>query len=298
MKDEEKWREAGRIAAKVRTELTSMVRPGVSLLNMCEKGEQRIKELGGGPAFPINLSPNEIAAHYTSPPNGKWKAKEGVLKIDVGVQKEGFIGDTAISVPLGTPSKVMKKGLKAINEILEYTIAGIKEGVRVKTISRKIQTKAHELGFGVMKDLNGHQIKRGQLHAEITIPNVPSAFHNNKLRKGMVLAIEPFIALGRKDGKTHSRRDLLPIYSVKPDARFRSPFLSKIKRKYSSLPLAVRWLVNGWSKEEVIQNLSELATKGMVKVYPVLEETRGRLVLHKEHTVLVRSNSAEILTKP
>lgn len=295
------WKEAGKIAAKVREELKSMVEPGVPILKICEKGEERIKDLGGKPAFPLNVSQNEIAAHYTSPPKDGRKIREGVVKIDVGAQKDGFIGDTAVTLPVGDVQEKVKKGLQAIEGILDYTLAAFKEGVRVKTISKRIKSKAHELGFGVVRDLNGHQITRGKLHGKISIPSDPSSLNRNwKVEKGDVIAVEPFIAVGSKDGETRSRRDLLPIYAAKSETSTQSSFnsfLEEIITRFDTLPFAARWLTNGRSDKEVVRELTKLVRKGLLEVYPVLEEKRKRFVIQKEHTVFVQEDSAEILTK-
>lgn len=296
----ERWKEAGRIAAIVREEVKNMVKPGVSILKLCEKGEKLIRDLGGKPAFPLNVSQNEIAAHYTSPPKDKRKLKEGVVKIDVGVQKDGYIGDTAVTVPVGNVSDGIKEGIKAIGKILAYTLEGIKADIWVKTISKRIKTKAHELGFGVVSDLNGHQITRGNLHGELSIPSDPASISvKRKVKKGVVIAVEPFITLGRKDGETRPRRDFLPIYSVKNAEVMQTAsnsFLTKIVDRFGLLPFAVRWLTNGKTDKEVLRGLSKLSKGGKLNVYPVLEETKERIVLQKEHTLFVQEDGVEVLT--
>lgn len=298
MKEIEQWRAAGKIAANVREELKPIIKRDESILKICEEGEEKIRELGGKPAFPINISSNHIAAHYTAPPNGKRKIPEGLTKCDVGAHKNGFIGDTAVTIPVGKTSDRIKEGLDAIDTILEYAISNVRAGIKVKKLSEEIHNKAHELGFGIIKDLNGHQILRGKLHGKITVSNVPSHFQKGVLKTGMILAIEPFIAVGREDGKTHSRRDLIPIYSVKEGKTSTNPFFNEIKERFGILPFAARWLLNEKrNKQLVLEKLSKLARKGLLEIYPVLEETKGRKVIHKEHTVLVRENSAEILTK-
>lgn len=292
----ENWKKAGTIAGKVRNELRDLVEPGTSLLEICEKGEKRIRELGGEPAFPINVGTNEIAAHYTSPPREKRKLSQGIVKIDVGAQKNGYIGDTAVTVPIGKPTKRITEAISAVDKILEFAIAGIEDGTPVKEISKRIQNKSHELGFGVVKDLNGHQIKRWKLHADITVSNVPSYFQRREVKAGMILAIEPFIIFGGKDGKTFARRDLIPIYSLKKNISS-SSFIENIKKRFADLPFAVRWLVNEQSREETLKKLSKFVREGFLEVYPVLEESGGQMVFQKEHTIFVKENSAEILTK-
>ena len=97
--DKEKIIKAGKIAAEAKIFARSLVKPGVSLLEIANKIEAKIIELGGKPAFPCILSINEIAAHYTPSYDDETKAS-GLLKVDLGVHVDGWIADTAFSLDL------------------------------------------------------------------------------------------------------------------------------------------------------------------------------------------------------
>src|SRR3989338_11154809 len=97
--DKEKIFKAGTVVSKVREYARTIVKPGMPLIEIAEKIEEKIAELGGKPAFPTNLSINEIAAHCTPTHNDQTKA-EGLLKVDIGVQIDGYIADTAFSIDL------------------------------------------------------------------------------------------------------------------------------------------------------------------------------------------------------
>jgi len=95
----EKYEEAGRIASKVRKEIARVVKEGMRIIEVCEMAEAVIRRLGGKPAFPCNVSVNDVAAHYTSPPGDERRIpRKSVVKIDVGVHIDGYIADTAVTV--------------------------------------------------------------------------------------------------------------------------------------------------------------------------------------------------------
>ncbi len=91
--------QAGKIAAEVRETSRKKYHVGLTLFEICESVEAQIRRLNAEPAFPVNTSLNEVAAHYTAEPNDTTLVKEGdVLKIDIGVHIDGYIADTAVTV--------------------------------------------------------------------------------------------------------------------------------------------------------------------------------------------------------
>ncbi len=129
--------EAGKIAAKVRTETVGKVKEGVPLLEIAQYAEDRIEDLGAKPAFPCNISINEIASHYTPEDNAPCFTKGDVAKIDIGVHIEGYIADTATTVEVGT----MNHGrlIWACDDALEKAIAYIKDHTDTGTIGKIIE---------------------------------------------------------------------------------------------------------------------------------------------------------------
>jgi len=129
------YRKAGKIASTVVGELKK-VRPGMTLLEIAEKGESRIRELGGKPAFPINLSLNEIAAHYTPTPHDTITLGEQVIKIDLGVHVNGYIADTAFTLDFtGRNSEMVEAAEKALDEAIKMMVPG----TNVRDIGQRIQ---------------------------------------------------------------------------------------------------------------------------------------------------------------
>jgi methionyl aminopeptidase len=110
---------AGEIAKEVKKFARGLIKPGVKLIDVAEAVDTKIFELGGEPAFPVNLSLNEVAAHFTPAP-GDDKVAEGILKVDLGVAVDGFIADTAFSVDLTEDGK-----FKEMIELNEKILADV-----------------------------------------------------------------------------------------------------------------------------------------------------------------------------
>ena len=128
---------AGKISSDVKKYAREIIKSEVSLLEIAEKIEDKIIELGGKPAFPTNLSINEIAAHYTPSHDDTTKA-HGLLKIDLGVSIDGWIADTAFSIDLEN-SEENKKLIKASEKALENVSQILKENISTNEIGKTIQ---------------------------------------------------------------------------------------------------------------------------------------------------------------
>ena len=138
--------------------------------------------------FPVNLSINDISAHYTPSHDDETKAS-GLLKVDIGVHIDGFIADTAFSLDLEN-SDLNKKLIEVSEKALQEAIKIAKPETEIWKIGEKIQETITEQGFSPVRNLSGHQLGQYKIHAGLTIPN-----HNNgnetKLDEG-AYAIEPF----------------------------------------------------------------------------------------------------------
>ena len=137
-------------------------------MEIAEKIESKIIELGGKPAFPTNLSINEIAAHYTPSYNDETLA-HGLLKVDLGVHIDGFISDTSFSLDL-EDSEENKKLIEASKKALEEAKKTIEKGIQINKIGKAIQETIESYGFSPIINLSGHQIEQYNLHAGLTIP--------------------------------------------------------------------------------------------------------------------------------
>lgn len=272
----EYYLEAGKIAAQVLHEAGSCIKEGVSLLEVAEYAESRIKDLGGNIAFPCNISINEIASHYT-PDDDKPGFKKGdVVKLDIGVHIEGYIADTAKTVEVSTENHT---GLIRVSkEALDNAIMSIREGVQTRTVGKVIEETITKHGFFPIKDLTGHSLEQYRLHAGISMPNYRS-FFSQKIKKDMVFAIEPFATYGRGNiryGRPH-------IYAA---GKTGTKVHRDISERFGTLPFARRWV-----PEISIDDL-----KGL-REYSELIESSGAIVAQSEHTVIVGECGCEVITK-
>ncbi len=296
--DIDEWRRAGRIAREVLKVARSIIRPGMRIIDLCERLEDEIRRRGARPAFPVNIGINEDAAHYTSPPGDMSRIpNNSVVKVDIGaVLDSGAIADTAITIFLGS-SRQMHRFVVVAIEILEHAIEHIRAGIRAGEIGGIIWRKAHELGYGVLRDLGGHNIKAWRLHAGVTIPNIPRRL-TSMLKEGDIIAVEPFIVFGANDSSTSPDMSRIHIFSViKTD---NNAVLKALYKRFRGLPFAIRWLRAISVDIDRVGRLRKLligeSYRGRIRAYPTLVERRGLPVAQFEHTLLVKQNSAEVLT--
>ena len=274
---------AGEIAKQVREFAKSIVKPNMPLLEIAEKIESKIIELGGKPAFPVNLSINEIAAHYTPSYNDETKA-HGLLKTDFGVSVDGFVADTAFSLDLEN-SKENQKMIDASEKALKNAIEKTKNGVSLWEIGKTIQQTIESYDFSPIINLSGHEMKEYDLHAGLTIPTIDNK-SSEKITKGLY-AIEPFATNG--NGKVTEGR-LSGIYLLINDKNVRNAearkILNFITEEYKTLPFCSRWIVKEFGIKSLFA-LRQLEDNGNLHQYPQLVEVSKAKVSQAENTILI-----------
>jgi methionyl aminopeptidase len=195
-------RQAGRLLACVRESVAEMVKPGVTTLDLDRAAREMIEEVGAKPAFlgymgypaTICASINEEVVHGI--PSASRRLCEGdLISIDVGLIREGFYSDTAVTVPVGTVSPEVTRLIAVTRESLEKGIAAALPGGRLGDISSAVQKCVEAAGFSIVRDYTGHGIGRS-MHEDPKIPNFGTAGCGMRLRAGMVLAIEPMVNMG------------------------------------------------------------------------------------------------------
>ncbi len=281
----ENYRKAGHIAKKTIEYTKSIIKPGLNLLEIAEKIEKKIIELGGKPAFPCNLSINEIAAHYTPSSDDTTKAS-GLLKIDFGVHISGSIVDTAFSVDLENNSE-NKKLIEASEQALKQACKTIKPNIELWKIGEAIQKAILGFQLSPIRNLSGHQLGNYHVHAGLTIPNCNNN-NKTKLPEG-VYAIEPFSTSGL--GLVYEGK-LSGIYRFEEKKAVRFPearkILSFIEQEYKTLPFCERWISRKFPHAKL--SLSLLEKSGILHQYPQLIEKNHGKVSQAETTVLVTDN--------
>ena len=192
---------SNQIVAQILSDLITMIKPGIQTRELDAYAEKKAREMGAVPAFkgyrgfPASLctSINEEIVHGI--PSSR-KLREGdIISLDFGVIYDGYYGDAAVTHPVGETSMTAKKLIAAAEDSFFQGIKQLKVGKRLSDVSSAIQKRVESEGFSVIRAFVGHGIGMS-LHEEPQIPNFGIPGHGPKIKEGMVLAIEPMIAVG------------------------------------------------------------------------------------------------------
>jgi len=289
-----KWKTAGKLARDALHFGRDLIEAEKSMLNVTEEIELFVKKNGGELAFPTNLAVNNVGAHWTpSSKSSEIFCKGDVVKLDVGVHIDGYIGDNALTLEIGSTNytKMIEASREALNAAINVTVAGVNVGI----IGHAVQDTIEKYGYRPIANLTGHRIKRYNLHSGVSIPSVRER-GGPTLNNGDIVAIEPFVTdgAGRVGGKRNSN-----IYHLRQIRKVRdekaTELMKEIQDRYKGLPFAERWLHE--FQDDATKSLQKLMRAGIVSYYPVLDELGNGIVAQSEHTLLVTNNGNEVLTK-
>jgi len=290
--DIEKLKQAGEIAKQLKQFTKEIVKKEMPLLEIANLIDQKILDLNAKPAFPVNLSINEVAAHATPSFNDTEKA-HGLLKVDIGIHIDGLIADTAISIDLEN-SEENKKLIEAAEKALEAGLEIISLDSPISKIGAAVQKEITSYGFAPIRNLSGHSIKEYEIHAGITIPNYDNG-QAYQIEEG-VYAVEPFSTTGAGqviDGKPSG------IYHLEREGQVRDPFareiLQYIKEEYKTLPFCIRWLHKKFGTRALIA-MKRIEEAGLVHHYPQLIEKDRKPVAQAEHTIIITEKDKIVTT--
>ena len=274
-----KYREAGKIAKEALELAVDMVREDVLYEEIADKVEKYIIDSGAKPAFPVNISVNSVAAHYTPYRGDKKKIKKGdVVKIDVGAHIDGYIADTAITVEVGTNR--YEDMIDSVEKLLKKILREIYPFMPVREAGRIAEGTAKQYGYKVIKNLTGHKMDRYTLHSGVSVPNYDNG-DATPFEPYCAYAIEPFLTDGVgyvvEDGNSN-------IYLLK------SSEPKELYREFLTLPFAQRWVVDRFGDDSILRNRN-------IHNYGILKERGKGIVVQREHTVVVLDDYIEITTR-
>lgn len=293
----EMWKKAAKIAAQALEYGKGLIKEDVLLVDVTKQIEDFVKSKGAKVGFPVQISINEIAAHYTSFPGDTTKFKVGdLVKLDLGAHIDGFIGDNAMTIEIKTKNHT--ELIKASREALNAAIDVVKPGIKLRKIGEAVNNTIESYGFKPIKNLSGHTIERWTLHAGYCIPSYDNG-DDTTLKEGQVIAIEPFASTGSgfiKEGKLSTNYRLQNPKNVRdPSTR---EILKYIAEEFYTIPFSQRQLCEKFTPFKVSLALKKLEQEGIIYSYAQLpEKTKDSFVSQAEHTILV-SDPAIILTKP
>jgi methionyl aminopeptidase len=292
----EKFRLSGKILRETREEMKLFVREDMPIIEVCEKAEALIRAKGGKPAFPCNVSINDVAAHYTSPPDDTNRIPENSLvKVDIGVQIDGYVTDTAVTVCFNPEYSSMAD---TAERALKAAIDNIRADASPGKIGGIIESTIRNRGFRPISNLTGHSVGRYLIHAGTSIPNV-SQISLTKVKLGEVFAIEPFVTIPEAGGAVEDSPQKTIFRLVKSKSARNSPakqLLKFIEETFRTLPFAERWLKGVVPKETYAEAFKELLASKAVSGYPVFVEVTRKPVAQAEHTVIIEKDGCSVLT--
>jgi methionyl aminopeptidase len=288
---------AGKIASEQREKTRKKDHVGCTLLTICESIEREIKESGGKPAFPVNVSLNDIAAHYTAEPNDETIVNENdILKVDIGVHVEGYIADTAVTVSYDPHQEALIKSAEnALNEAVRIA----RVNTKASEIGNLIENTISKMGFKPIQNLSGHSLAQYTIHAGKSIPNIRTIGPSFGLSSNQAYAIEPFVTVNDGQGVVYegNTRNIFAIMSRKPakDENV-DKFLTYLWNKFRTLPFALRWILDSYEEIEARRMLDILVKKRNVHAYPILIEGNNKFVAQAEHTIMLVNGSTRVIT--
>lgn len=283
----EKYQEAGDIQRRVMDEAADMIEPGVTQLEVAEWAEAEIRDLGGEPAFPVNISVDEEASHASPGADDDTEFGEEMVCLDIGVHVDGYIADAATTVDLTGNDDLVA----AAEEALDAAIDAVAAGVHTGEVGAAVEDVIRGYDYNPIVNLTGHGLDVYDAH---TPPNIPNRGTDTgtTLEAGDVLAIEPFATTGSGKVTEGSKTEIYEVVNEKSVRNRAARQVLKAAEDFDDLPFALRWL----DVQRAELGLRRLEMNDVVRSYPVLKEADGELVSQAEHTLIVTEDGCDITT--
>ncbi|RKF80524.1 Methionine aminopeptidase 2 [Golovinomyces cichoracearum] len=315
----QEYRQGAEIHRQVRQWAQKNIKPGQSLTEIAEGIEDGVRALSGHPgleegdnikggiAFPTGVNLDHIAAHY-SPNSGNKTilSEDNVMKVDFGVHINGRIVDSAFTLSFDPKYDNLLEAVK------QATNTGIKEAgidARLGEVGAAIQETMESYECTIngktypikcIRNLHGHDIRQWQIHGGKSVPIVKSN-DQTKMEEGEVFAIETFGSTGngyvRDDYETsHYAKIIDAPKNVALRIQSASKLLNVINKNFGTLPFCRRYL-DRLGQEKYLLGLNTLVSNGIVEAYPPLVDKKGSYTAQFEHTILLRPNVKEVISR-
>ncbi|MFO8020605.1 MAG: type II methionyl aminopeptidase [Promethearchaeia archaeon] len=296
----ENYLKAGEAVIAAKRLARKIVKPGVTFLEIANSCEQKIYDCGCELSFPINISLNEIAAHYSPPIDDNTIVPErGLLKIDIGSHYEGYIADSAITINIDDDPS-LQNYIDAADEGLEAAIERFKPGTKLYELGEAIGNEIIMKGLRPITNLGGHELKRYNLHAGPFIPNYKEKRHNQVLKPGDAYACEPFATSGV--GKVVNGKNAYIYRFAKKKKKNISyqhlSYMNKIEKATKQLPFSPRLLLHKGiiPRQKINRIINIFLQKQILEKYNILIERTKEPVAQQEHTIILDEDGETIVT--
>ena len=296
----ESYLKAGKAVIAAKKKARELIKPGARFLEIANKCEEEIFKEDCNLSFPINMSLNEIAAHYSPPIDDETIVPDyGLLKIDLGAHHNGYIADSAITINING-DKTLQNYIDAAKESLEAAIEIFHPGTRLYELGGIIEQTIKRHNLNPIYNLGGHELQQNILHAGNFIPNSKDSRHNYKLKEGDCYACEPFSTSGDGWVKNGSKSYIYRFKKkIKKNISYEHlNYMNKIWKNCGNLPFSPRFLEknNLIPKTQIPKIIDLFVRKGILDHYPILIDRTGAFVAQQEHTIIIDMNGETIVT--
>jgi len=287
-KEIEILRKSGIINNKAQKLAQKIVKPGVSFLEIGTKIETFIKEAGAKPAWPVNLSINEQAAHNSYNPEEEVIVKEtDVLKVDVGVSIDGYITDSSQTFVFKKENELLREAsIKALLSAKEYLVNNPKTA-KISELGELIENKILSYNFKPVSNLTGHTITRYVTHNHPSIPNVKNNYDIYFKDIDSWFAVEPFVTTGSGYVTEGNQVYIFKFEEEYPIRNTNARKLLEEIKTFEGLAFSEFWIGKDMSVFDKKIAIRELLKAQIIAAYPVLIDKPGSLVSQAETTFLV-----------
>lgn len=321
-----KVRNAAEVHRQVRSYAQSFIKPGIKLADMCERLENKNRELvqeaglNRGIAFPTGCSLNHVAAHYTPNPGDNTVLQyDDVMKVDFGTQIDGRIIDSAWTVSFNPKYDPLLEAVKEATDAgirtagIDVRLCDVGEAIQEVMESFEVELDGKTYPVKAIRNLNGHSIGQYQIHAGKSVPIVKNGCEASlRMEEGEIYAIETFGSTGRgyviEDMECSHYMKNFDAPHIPLRMQSSKKLLSHINKTFGTLAFCRRWLerpdggsftVNGdnGQQEKYMGALKNLCDVGIVQAYPPLCDAKGSYTAQYEHTIIMRPTCKEVLSR-
>jgi methionyl aminopeptidase len=321
-----KVREGAEVHRQVRAFAQSFIKPGIKLADMVDRLENKTRELvverglERGPGFPTGCSLNHVAAHYT-PNTGDDTVLQydDVMKVDFGVQIDGRIIDSAWTASFNPRYDPLIESVKEATDTgiktagIDVRLCDIGEAIQEVMESYEVELDGKTYPVKAIRNLNGHSIGQYQIHAGKSVPIVKGGCEESvRMEEGEIFAIETFGSTGRgyvvEDMECSHYMKIFDCPHVPLRMSSSKKLLAHINKTFGTLAFCRRWVERddggsaflnglGGKQEKYMGALKNLCDVGIIQAYPPLCDTKGCYTAQYEHTIMLRPNCKEIVSR-
>lgn len=281
-------KKAGELNFKTQKYAQKIIKVGCDLSRVGVEIDKYILDNGAVPAWPVNLSINNEAAHNSYDlENPVILKEEDILKVDVGVSMDGFIADSAQTIIFNKKHEALKDAsLKALSSVKKYLIDNYKTG-KISDIGKIIENEITSRGFKPIRNLTGHAIERFEPHASPAIPNTVSDMHIPLTEINLPFAVEPFASTG--DGFVTEAEKILIFQHIedRPIRNKDAKLLLEEIHKYQGTPFSEYWIGKTLNTFQKRYALRELLKNEIISSFPVLVDRKDSFVSQAETTFVI-----------